>query len=123
MQTTSNRVLPDLSTAFSKPTVAASATQPKAKPELSWETLDVNSLSPDLQDLYLSYKQAEEIATRARKVFETAMSLKLDIPSHLILRFGYRFGKLAVAIDTDQRAKPRTAALSLEGLAQMVNKR
>lgn len=113
------RVLPDLSKAFGGP---ASIPAP-VKGELVWQTLDVNTLSSDLQELYLSYKAAEEIATRHRKAFEAAMASKLDIPSHLILRFGYRFGKLSVALDVDQRSKPKANVLSLQGLANMVNKR
>lgn len=115
-----SRILPDLSTAFSKPVQAQAA--PQGKTELAWQSLDVASLSPDLQELYFAYKASEELATKARKHFEASMGIKLDLPSHIVLRFGYRFGKLSVALDTDQR-KPKANYLSLDGLAGMIDRR
>lgn len=125
MTNPNGRILPDLTTAFAKPTTAPTVERANSSPksELSWQTLDVTSLSPDLQQQYYAYKQAEETAVKARKVFEKAMSIKLDLPPHIILRFGYRFGRLAVALDTDQRSKPRAASLSLEGLAHAIDNR
>lgn len=113
-----SRILPDLSTAFSKPAPAA----PQGKAKLDWQKLDIQSLSPDLQELYFSYKSAEELATKARKLFQTSMTTKLDLPSNVVLRFGYLYGNLSVALDTDQRVK-RSDHLSLSDLSSMIDRK
>jgi hypothetical protein len=93
-----------------------------SKTELAWETLDTSTLSPDLLKLYTEYKTRADIASQARKAFEGAMIDKLDLPSHLTLRFGYKFGRISVALDKATSAKP-SGKLSLDNLVGMINKR
>lgn len=98
--------------AFQKPK-AVTADAPRA----DWQSLDVATLSPDLQSEYFAYRKAIDSANAARKRFEAAMADKLDLPAHLALAFGYKFGKLSVALVPAERPKSTArAALSLEQL-------
>ena len=99
--------------AFTKPA-------PVKTPEADWQSLDVDTLSPDLQQLYLAYRKAADHANTQRKAFETAMQSKLELPSHLTLACGYRFGKLSVAIVPKSRPKSSHSALSLADLMRRV---
>jgi hypothetical protein len=94
----------------------------KGKTELAWETLDTSTLSPDLQALYTEYKRHADVASKARAVFEAAMIDKLDLPPHLTLRFGYKFGRISVALDKAPSAKPQ-GKLSLDNLVTMINRK
>lgn len=109
-------------TALNLSAFQSQATKPVAKPELAWETLDTSTLSSDLLTLYTEYKRHADIASKARKVFEQAMVDKLDLPQHLTLRFGYKFGRIAVAIDKATSLKP-SGKLTLDNLVTMINKR
>jgi hypothetical protein len=89
-------------------------------PKADWQTLDVATLSPDLQGAYFEYKRHQDTANKARKAFEALMSAKLELPTHLALAFGYRFGNLSVAIVPAERPKSARAAMSLEQLVSRI---
>jgi hypothetical protein len=103
--------------AFKSP--AKSPSPPKsASPDidLDWQRVDLETLSPDLLDAYTTYRAALAKANTARKLFEDAMCSKLDLPSHLTLAFGYKFGNLSVAIAPAKRKSSARPALSLGDL-------
>jgi hypothetical protein len=100
--------------AFAKPAA------PAATKSEDWTTLDVETFSDDLQALYYSYRKAQDAANTQRKAFEAAMSAKLELPSHLTLAFGYRFGKLSVAIVPKAKPSASRSALSLADLMRRV---
>jgi hypothetical protein len=89
---------------------------PKAEPATEWQSLDINTLSPDLQSAYFTYRKALDLANQHRKAFEAAMSDKVELPSHLMLAFGYKFGKLSIAIVKAERPTSAKPALSLADL-------
>ena len=101
--------------AFQSP--AASRPAPASVPtEPDWQSLDTSTLSPDLQSAYFAYRKAADAANNARKTFEAGMAAKVELPPHLTLAFGYRFGKLSVAIVPAKRPSTAKAALSLSDL-------
>lgn len=102
-------------TAFQKP--ASATPNPSA---VDWQSLDVETLSSDLQSLYFAYRKAQDHANTQRKAFELAMNTKLELPAHLTLAFGYKFAKLSVAIVPAKRPSTGRAALSLSALMARV---
>jgi hypothetical protein len=109
-------IRPDLSALLgAKPAAVKPAPAADVKPD--WSELDVTTLSPDLQAAYFDYKKLANAATEHRKVFETAMSAKVELADHLKLIFGYNFGKLSVAIvPAEQVRKGSRLAMSLADL-------
>ncbi len=105
--------------AFRAPAPAAPKA-PTTESKADWQQLDIATLSPDLQSAYFEYKRNQDIANKARKAFETAMSAKLELPAHLALAFGYRFGNLSVAIVPAERPKTSKSAMSLEQLVARI---
>ena len=99
--------------AFQKPATAKA-------PDTDWQSLDVDTLSNDIQALYFTYRKAQEHASTQRKAFEAAMSAKIELPTHLSLAFGYKFGKLSVAIVPVKRPSTGKAALSLLDLMKRI---
>jgi len=103
-------------TAFQKP---APANETKA----DWQSLDITTLSADLQSAYHDYRTAQDIANKRRKTFEDAMSAKLELPAHLALAFGYKFGRLSVAIVPASRPSSAKPAMSLTDLVKRADRR
>ena len=99
--------------AFQRP---AKPTAEREAPKPDWQNLDVETLSPDLQRAYFTYRKALDAANTSRKAFESAMAAKLELPSHLSLAFGYKFGKLSIAIVPAERPKATRSAMSLADL-------
>ena len=86
-----------------------------------WQQLDVATLSRDLQAAYFDYRKAQDAADKLRHAFEAAMSGKVELPSHLKLAFGYKFGRISVAIVPSAGRTSRPAA-SLESLIASANR-
>jgi hypothetical protein len=99
--------------AFTKPT-------PAKAPDTDWQSLDVDTLDSTLQTAYFNYRKAQDHANTQRKAFETLMSAKVELPTHLSLAFGYKFGKLSVAIVPVKRPSSGRAALSLTDLMRRI---
>lgn len=87
----------------------ASAPAPKPAPakEADWVNIDTASLAPHIQQALEAYRKAQALASEARKSFEDAMTLAIDPLDGERVIFGYRFGKLSLAIVPAD--KPRTA--------------
>ena len=94
--------------AITKPIVEAAKPAPKA--ELEWTQLDPSSLSPDLRKAYDALREA----------FERAMTVAIDPLDSEKVVFGYRFGKLSLAIAPADRPRKPSAAVSL---AEFIGKR
>ena len=97
---------------ITQPKPAAPAPKPAdAKPD--WTQLDPDTLSPDLRKAYDEYKAAAKAAAILRTTFEALMTNAIDPLDGEKLAFGYKFGKLSLAIVPADKPKRRTAALSL----------
>ena len=96
------------------------ASRPVPKTELEWTQLDPASLSPDLRKAYDTYKEAARHAESLRKTFEAAMTNAIDPLEGEKVVFGYRFGKLSLAIAPADKPRKPSAAVSL---ADFIGKR
>lgn len=86
----------------------------KAEKNLSWQEVDeATSVTGDIKTAYDAYKAAQKVAGDKRREFEEAFIAearkKKAIDDGQTLRFGYRFGKLAVAVDVAD--KPKTTSV------------
>ena len=72
-----------------------------------WREVDPDSLPDNLAEAYAAYKSQQRLAAEARDKFETAMSAAVPIPHGQRLVFGYRFGKLSIAVVPDDKPKPK----------------
>ena len=93
-------------------TKPAEPAKPAAK-EIEWTQLDPDSLSPELREAYDAYRQAAKAAAVLRTTFEARMTVAIDPLDGEKLAFGYKFGKLSLAIVPADKPKRRTAAVSL----------
>lgn len=95
---------------------AKSNVQPIRSIEPEWANLDVDTLPKEAQSAYATYKAAAKIAAEQRTAFETIVTDLVDPKAGEKLIFGYRFGKLSVAIVPADKPKSRTNAISLAAL-------
>lgn len=107
----SNAISGRILQAVTKPAYAPKPT-PVAK-EIEWTQLDPDSLSPDLRKAYDAYRTAAKAAAVLRTEFEARMTVAIDPLDGEKLAFGYKFGKLSLAIVPADKPKRRTAAVSL----------
>ena len=96
--------------AITKPIVEAAKPAPK---EIAWTQLDPDSLSADLRKAYEEYRAAAKAAATLRTAFEARMTNAIDPLDGEKVAFGYKFGKLSIAIVPADKPKRRTAAVSL----------
>lgn len=80
----------------------------KSPSTLDWQTIDPASLPVPVAKQYERYKAAYREMKAERDAFETAMREMASAPAGQRLVIGYNFGKLSVALATDD-AKPSTA--------------
>ena len=86
-----------------------------AKKELVWQPVDVASITGTTKKALDEYHAANKVAQGKRVTFEKEF-LKLAkgrIPEGKELRFGYRWGKLAVALDDARKSGGSTEAFTL----------
>lgn len=86
--------------------------------ELSWRNLDLDQLTASQRKAYDAYKSAARTAAELREAFEANMNSSLGFgpDSAQRLAFGYKFGKLSVAVAPNDRKasrKPSAPAASL----------
>lgn len=76
--------------------------------EAQWQEIDVNSLDESLKTAYELYKEAAREAAKLRASFEQDMNDALAdaLPQGHKVVFGYRFGKLSMAVVRDE-SKPK----------------
>ena len=99
---------------------ANEAAKPAPAKELEWTQLDPASLSPELRAKYDAYKEAAKAANTLREAFEAAMTIAIDPLATEKVVFGYRFGKLSLAIAPADKPRKSSAAISL---ADFIGKR
>ena len=103
---------------ITKPIVEAA--KPAPAKELEWTQLDLASLSPELRDKYDAYRNAARHANTLREAFERAMTVAIDPLDTEKVVFGYRYGKLTLAIAPADKPRKPSAAVSL---AKFIGKR
>ena len=103
---------------ITKPIVEA--TKPAPAKELEWTQLDPATLSPALRQAYDTYREAARSANALRETFERAMTVAIDPLDGEKVVFGYRFGKLSLAIAPADKPRKPSAAVSL---ADFIGKR
>jgi len=81
---------------------------------LSWRNIDPATLPTGLSALYEDYKTAQRIAAQARDAFESAFTEIAAVPTSQTMLFGYRFGKLSIAISDEPRKAKSTAPAALD---------
>lgn len=87
------------------------AAVPAAAP--TWDNIDPATLPEDLARLYYAYQKAQSVATEARKLFESEANEAFDCGPGNKLAFGYKFGKLSVAlVPASPRSSTSTKSLS-----------
>lgn len=95
--------------------VADTMLKSATKPALDWKPVDIDSMPAPLRALYDNYKHAQAIAAEQRQIFEDnacgPLAKLLAAKPGQDVAFGYKFGKLSVAL-TD-KAAPRAAANAL----------
>ncbi len=66
--------------------------------ELSWQKIDVETLTPELRGAYEAYKVQQRAAAEAKSVFERAVIAQAGLPNGHTFVFSYRFGQLSMAL-------------------------
>ena len=99
---------------------AAETAKPAPKTELEWTQLDPSTLSPELRKAYDVFRDAARHANSLREAFERAMTVAIDPLEGEKVVFGYRFGKLSLAIAPADKPRKPSAAVSL---ADFIGKR
>lgn len=87
-----------------------------------WREVDPASLPSGPRQSYEAYKIAQRLASQAREAFEADMSEVANLPVGQRLAFGYRFGKLSIAVIPDDKPlrKPSSQAATLADFLRSV---
>lgn len=80
---------------------------------VTWITIDPESLNDATFRAYEALREAQSKARTAREAFETLV--QNEAPRGKTVLFGYRFGKLAIAL-TDGEKAPRKATVKAASL-------
>jgi len=93
----------------------------RARPvdDLAWETMDVADLPATMQERIRTVLAIQEAERNERKAIGDELASLLDLPSHLTIRIGFKWGKFSVAIAP--REPTKSGALTLAGLVAKVN--
>lgn len=79
------------------------------KSDLVWLSVDLESLPADLQRKFSAFRKADDEARNTKRAFEAAFIIAArkgkKVGTSESFAFGYRFGKLAIAVVED---KPET---------------
>lgn len=71
--------------------------------KLQWLTVEPSELPAGVRKAYEAYQRANEVSKEAREAFEAsftaAMHKNKAVPVGKMPRYGYKWGKLAVAFD------------------------
>jgi hypothetical protein len=86
-----------------------------------WRNVDPDSLTTELQFAYDLYREANRTAQAARETFESEFTAAVPCPRGQRLAFGYRFGKLSIAVIPDDRVatKPAKGSFTMADLIAM----
>lgn len=78
--------------------------------QADWREVSPDTLPTETRKLYDDYKEAQRYAASQREAFEAAMSSIAACPQGQRLAFGYRFGKLSIAVIPDDKPARRPAS-------------
>jgi hypothetical protein len=80
-----------------------------ALPKLDWQTVQLDTMPPKIATAYKAYRKTVEATNKERVALEDTikqhLSAKKLIPAGMEPRFGYRWGKLAIAFAEPGSAK------------------
>lgn len=84
------------------------------KSDLVWLSVDLESLPADLQRKFSAYRKAADEAQNAKRAFEAAFIAAArkgkKVGNSETFAFGYKFGRLAIAVVEDKpEAAPKAA--------------
>ena len=85
--------------------------------DVTWQNVDPQTLPEDIAAHYYAYKKAFELAETARRLFEEEANEAFDVGATNKLAFGYRFGRLSVAI-VPKSSPSAKGAVSLASIAK-----
>lgn len=95
--------------------LAALASKPKAAPaEPVWTQIDTETLNATATAALAKLRAANEAARAAREQFEAIITDLIDPADGERVIFGYRFGKLSLAIVPADKPKAKANAISLD---------
>lgn len=72
---------------------------------LDWTDIDPTQLPRQAQEAFADYKTAYRAMKAAKEHFEQTARAGIPTPEGKVVRFGYNFGKLAIALDDASAAK------------------
>jgi hypothetical protein len=88
-----------------------------SSPDLVWCNVETDDIPASALELYNQYKTLQRQAAHARETFEAEFSAALNITptSATRLVFGYKFGKLSIAVAPNDKpkAQPKRTTTSL----------
>lgn len=95
---------------------------PTTTDNLTWRNVDPTDIPPAALALYTEYKALQRQAAAARDKFEAEFSLSLGItPDHAQrIVFGYKFGKLSIAVAPNDKPKPKPRSAQAATLADFL---
>lgn len=82
---------------------------------LTWVNIDPATLSPEMQKAYEAYKAAYRAMKEQRDLFERMMNAQAPVGK--VMKFGYNFGKLSVALDIAPVAAAPKASTGVQSLS------
>lgn len=88
--------------------------------DLEWREIDPETLDAGLAQAYRDYKTAYRLATECRERFEAMMRDSADVGYGRELKFGYRFGKLSIAVGP-VADKPKSAGKKAVSLSEWLD--
>ena len=84
-----------------------------AKTDLAWQDVDTESFTGPLKKAYEAKKAQDAVSRSKRETFESAViesaRAKNVLTASQTFAFGYRFGKLTVAVTDLKKAKAKSA--------------
>ncbi|MDR3572228.1 MAG: hypothetical protein P4L50_00065 [Anaerolineaceae bacterium] len=83
--------------------IALASTRPSTEDKPDWANVDPNTLPATILASYNEYREAAKFASEARNAFESAFSSAVKPAKGQRVIYGYRFGKLSIAVVTDDK--------------------
>ena len=84
------------------------------KTDLNWIDVDTTTFKGPLKTAYVAKQAQDKVSKEKRTAFENALIAAARAAGHLengkTFAFGYRFGKLTVAVTDEKKAKAKASA-------------
>jgi hypothetical protein len=90
-----------------------------------WKSIDIDTLSVDERFAWDQLKASYRQHKTNQAVFQALFSKRAEgkLPAGMELKFGYRYGKLSVAIGEAREAAPKKAAAKPQSLGDWLEER